>query len=89
MNPYVMMMSPISIGECTIETLSIYPNPVGEREEIRLGGEYDVVEVYNSIGVKVAEYKNVSKIDGLETSGVYVIKIVEDDKIAYDRIVVK
>ena len=50
---------------------------------------YDRVEVYNSVGAKVAEYADTDKIEGIETAGVYVIKAVDGNDVRNCRIIVK
>ena len=77
-----------SIEEYTID-LNIYPNPVECGSEIYLGINYSKVEVYNAIGVKVAEYSNVDKLDGIETSGVYMIRVMNDNEMRNYRVVVE
>jgi hypothetical protein len=47
------------------------------------------VEIYNAIGVKIAEYADVNKIDGIEAAGVYVIKVTNDDATRNCRIVIR
>jgi hypothetical protein len=50
---------------------------------------YDRVEVYNSVGAKVAEYADTDFIKGIETAGVYVIKVVAGSDVRNCRIIVK
>ena len=67
----------------------VYPNPSEVNSQINLGDTFDKVEVYNAAGAKVAEYKETDNIFGIETSGVYFIKAVNDDKVRTCRIIVK
>ena len=69
--------------------LNIYPNPVETNVEVRLSKECEKIEIYNTIGVRIAEYENTDRIDGIETSGIYLLKITNKGIIGYDRIVVK
>lgn len=48
-----------------------------------------MVEVYNALGVKIAIYVNVDKIDSLETTGIYVIKVVNNSESRYCRVIVR
>ena len=63
------------------DSFKVYPNPANRNNEINLGMSFDRVEVYNSLGVKIAEYTNTDKIDGIETSGIYVIKGFNDGNV--------
>ena len=81
------------IGEIISEDgqsmLYLYPNPASVNAEINLGMTYDRVEVYNSVGAKVAEYADTDFIEGIETAGVYVIKAVNGNDVRNCRIVVR
>ena len=68
---------------------AIYPNPANINTEINLDRECERVEIYNALGVKIAEYENVSRINGMLNSGVYMIRAIEDGKVGNYRIVVK
>ena len=70
-------------------TLSIYPNPTKTNTEIKLGASFDRVEVYNTYGVKIAEYNNVDVVEGITRSGIYIIKVIKDNEIRNCRIIVK
>ncbi len=87
--PYVINLIPANVNEITENEVCIYPNPVNTNSEIHLTTECDRVEVYNSLGVKISEHENVDRIDGIEVSGVYIIKVVKEGVIKYNRIVVK
>ena len=71
------------------QTLSLYPNPTIVNHPISLGMIYDKVEVYNSIGVRIADYSNVDSIDGMEAAGIYIIRVVNDKDVKFSRIVVR
>ena len=81
------------IGEIISEDgqsmLYLYPNPASVNAEINLGMTYDRVEVYNSVGAKVAEYADTDVIEGFETAGVYVIIGVNGKDIRNSRIIVR
>ncbi|MBO5810402.1 MAG: leucine-rich repeat protein [Bacteroidales bacterium] len=88
-NPVVMMFDTEGLDENGMENVSIYPNPAAVNSEINLGMTCERVEIYNTLGVKVAEYSDVDKIDGMETSGVYVIRVINDNEMRNYRMVVK
>jgi hypothetical protein len=48
-----------------------------------------MVEVFNSLGVKVAEYRNVETIDGIEEAGVYVIRVTNGETVNNCRLIVR
>ena len=88
-NPVAMMFGTEGLDDNSLKEINIYPNPANVNSEINLGMTYDRVEVYNSIGVKVAEYMNVDSIDGIETAGVYVIRLTNDNEMRNYRVVVE
>ena len=87
--PYVFSRGTIGIGEAAMSQVNIYPNPTTTGTEINLQATCDTVEVFNALGVKVAEYQNVDTIDALETAGIYVIRITNDGNVQNCRLVVK
>ena len=89
MNPYVISLVPANVGEISTNGLKIYPNPANVNDAINFTREYEKVEIYNALGVKIAEYENRDYIDGIENAGIYVIKITDDGMTEYDRIIVK
>ena len=88
-NPYIFSMNILGIGENSIDNINIYPNPTTTDREINLQAICDKVEVFNALGVKVAEYHNVDTLDALETAGIYVIRITNDNAVKHCRLVVK
>ena len=88
-DPYIMSFIPADVDEVSLSGINIYPNPADINDEINLGAECERIEIYNSLGVKVSEYENVNHIDGIETAGIYVIKIINKGTIKYDRIIVR
>ena len=88
MNPYVISLVPANVGEISTNGLNIYPNPANVNDAINFTREYEKVEIYNALGVKIAEYENRDYIDGIENAGIYVIKITDDGMTEYDRIIV-
>jgi hypothetical protein len=78
-----------SVDEYSANTFNVFPSPASVNAEINLGMTYDRVEVYNSVGAKVAEYADTDKIEGIETAGVYVIKVVAGSDVRNCRIIVK
>ena len=87
--PYVLSRGTTGIGDATMSQVNIYPNPTTTGTEINLQTVCDTVEVFNALGVKVAEYQNVDSIDALETAGIYVIRITNDGNVQNCRLVVK
>ena len=87
--PYVMNFIPANVNEMSENEVRIYPNPVNRNSEIYFDAECERVEVYNALGVMVSGYENVNHINGLETAGVYMIKITNGDAVEYNRVVVR
>lgn len=87
--PYMFTRGTTGIGEAELSQLNIYPNPTTTAAEINLNATFDKVEVFNALGVKVAEYSNVDSIDALETAGIYVIRATNNSVISHCRLVVK
>jgi len=87
--PYVLSRGTTGIGDAAMSQVNIYPNPTTTGTEINLEAVCDTVEVFNALGVKVAEYQNVDSIDALETAGIYVIRITNDGNVQNCRLVVK
>ena len=77
------------MGEQYTNGLNVYPNPTNVNHVINLGMICDRVEVYNSAGVKVEDYSNVDKIDGLDAAGIYVVRIINDKDVMNCRIIVR
>ena len=87
--PYALTRGTTGIGEATLSDINIYPNPTTTDREINLQATCDKVEVFNALGVKVAEYQNVDTIDALETAGTYVIRVTLNGDVKHCRLVVK
>lgn len=87
--PYIFNFGSMSIDDYTHYSLEIYPNPVDKNNEIHLGTICERVEVYNSLGVKIADYKNVGTIEGIDIPGVYIINAVNKNNVKYCRLIVK
>ena len=87
--PYVLSRGTTGIGEASMSEVNVYPNPTTTGTEINLEATCDKVEVFNALGVKVAEYQNVDTIDALETAGIYVIRITNNGNVQNCRLVVK
>ena len=70
-------------------TVKLYPNPVAAGMPVQLGMTADV-EVYNLNGALVSNRKAVDAIatEGL-TAGIYVVRIVDGDKIATTKLIIK
>ena len=87
--PMVLNYGTMGIGENGADTISIYPNPTTTNAAINFETVCDMVEVFNSLGVRVAEYRNVDSIDGLEAAGVYVIRVTNGETVQNCRLIVK
>ena len=70
-------------------TVKLYPNPVAAGMPVQLGTTANV-EVYNLNGALVSNQKAVDAIatEGL-TAGIYVVRIVDGDKIATTKLIIK
>ncbi|MBQ8222004.1 MAG: hypothetical protein IJZ87_01455 [Bacteroidales bacterium] len=87
--PFMLTRGTTGIGNVTANVVNIYPNPTTTDVEINLNATCNKVEVFNALGVKVAEYQNVDSIDALETAGIYVIRITNEGNVQNCRLVVK
>ena len=86
---YVLTLNTMGIGENGYSTISLYPNPTTTNTAISFETVCDMVEVFNSLGAKVAEYSNVDRIDGMEAAGVYVIRVTNEGSVQNCRLIVK
>ncbi len=86
--PYIFRGT-VGVGETSLSEINVYPNPTTIGTEINLGTVCDTVEVFNALGVKVAEYQNVDTVDALETAGIYVIRITNNGNVQNCRLIVK
>ena len=87
--PYIFSRGTTGIGEASLSDINIYPNPTTTGTEINLKATCDTVEVFNALGVKVAEYHNVDSLDAFETAGIYVIRITNGGNVKHCSLVVK
>ena len=87
--PYMFFANTLGMDENAASTLSIYPNPTTTNTAISFETTFDMVEVFNSLGAKVAEYRNVDRIEGMEAAGVYVIRVTNDSAVQNCRLIVK
>ena len=87
--PYIFSRGTTGIGEASLSEVNIYPNPTTTGTEINLQATCDKVEVFNALGVKVAEYHNVDSIDAFETAGIYVIRLTSNGDVKHCRLIVK
>ncbi|MBR5215251.1 MAG: T9SS type A sorting domain-containing protein [Bacteroidales bacterium] len=85
----VVLRGTLGMGEVSANAVAIYPNPATTSNDINLATTCDKVEVFNALGVKVAEYQNVDTIDALEAAGVYVIRVTNNGNTQNCRLVVK
>ncbi len=86
-NPYLLSRGTLGLEE--VSSFNIYPNPTTTDREINLTATCDKVEVFNALGVKVAEYQNVDTLDAFETAGIYVIRVTNNGNVKHCRLVVK
>ena len=87
--PYMFFANTLGMEENAASALSIYPNPTTTNAAISFDTVYDMVEVFNALGSKVAEYSNVDRIEGMEAAGVYVIRVTNDNAVQNCRLIVK
>ena len=87
-NPYLLSRGTVGLNEVS-SNFNIYPNPTTTDMAIILTTTCDKVEVFNALGVKVAEYQNVDSIDAFETAGIYVIRVTNNGNVQHCRLVVK
>ena len=85
--PYLLSRGTLGLEE--VSSFNIYPNPTTTDREINLSTTCDKVEVFNALGVKVAEYQNVDTLDAFETAGIYVIRVTNNGNVKHCRLVVK
>ena len=88
-DPYMFTLNITGVDETSMSEINIYPNPTTIGSEINLQATCDKVEVFNALGVKIAEYHNVDTFDAFETAGIYVIRITNDNAVKHCRLVVK
>mgnify|MGYP003301172931 FL=1 len=87
--PFMLNLSTMGIGENNANTISVYPNPTTANTAISFETTCDLVEVFNALGAKVAEYRNVETINGMEAAGVYLIRVTNDNAVQNCRLIVK
>lgn len=87
--PYKLNFNITNVDEYLHYTFEVYPNPVDRNNEIYLGKNWNMLEVYNSIGIKVLDCQDVNTIDGLDNPGVYIIKASDNNSVKYCRLIVK
>ncbi len=87
--PFMLNLSTMGIGENNANTVSVYPNPTTANTAISFETTCDLVEVFNALGAKVAEYRNVETINGMEAAGVYLIRVTNDNAVQNCRLIVK
>ena len=85
----IVLRGTLGMGEVSANAVAIYPNPATTSNDINLATTCDKVEVFNALGVKVAEYQNVDTIDALEAAGIYVIRVTNNGNVQNCRLVVK
>lgn len=84
-----------SLGKNTIEGFSTYPNPVNNGRLTIKSSNSDEKEIsiFNVIGKRVFTQKFSGKIKQLDvsnmSSGIYIMKVLEGDKIATKKLVIK
>ena len=87
--PYKLTRGTTGIGEVALSDVNIYPNPTTTGVQVNLDATCEKVEIFNALGVKVAEYQNVDSIDAFETAGIYVIRLTNGGEIKHTRLVVR
>ncbi|MFL0353472.1 T9SS type A sorting domain-containing protein [Xanthomarina sp. GH4-25] len=80
-------------ADSNIENLTIYPNPVSQGKIYITTSEYALkkIEIFNVLGKKILSvslYQNELNISKLKT-GIYIIKITENNTTATRKLIVK
>ncbi len=66
----------LSINEFSMNSISIYPNPVNDILTLESNSNIDLIELYNILGTKINSVYNTNIIDMSKlNSGIYLIKI--------------
>lgn len=89
--------SVLSVNEFTTikNELIVYPNPISSRFSIRLKDNIviDGIEIFNSIGAKVFEDKNVRQKQNIDISqlvkGIYILKVKTKNQILSKKLLVE
>ena len=89
-NPDLSPCSTLSIGDhISTGILKMYPNPVKNRLTIDTVEEIKKVEVYSTLGNKIAEYKNTKQIDVSSIRpGVYIIKTYINNAVLSRKLII-
>jgi len=81
----------LSVNEANLSGIKIYPNPT--RGIINIVGikEHSLVEIYSIQGVKILkqEYIENTRLDLNLSSGMYLVKVIQGDKLTIKKIVIK
>lgn len=89
-NPFVLNFAKTDgIGENEINDIEFYPNPTQCGETILMDRTCEIVEVFNVVGIKIAEYQNVDKLRGFDVAGSYIVRITNGSNVTYGKIVVR
>lgn len=72
------------------ELLTLYPNPVKDKLQIKSTEEIRSITIYTANGVKVMEYNQTTSIDVSKlVNGVYFVEILSDSSMRKEKIVVQ
>ena len=89
--PVAIRFNTVSVSECYVKNLNLFPNPVKSNEKVKISMKEDLVdgmdlEVLSSLGVvihKAAVNDNVFELTAPLTTGVYIIKITSNEGVVY------
>ena len=90
-----LMMTDFTIGvkENLQAALEVYPNPAGERVNIKSASEIKYIEVFNHVGQLIYEGQASSRIVNLNTSaynpGLYMIRIETEEGSSVKSLIIK
>lgn len=76
----------VSVADVEMLSLNLYPNPL--KEELNIDGDYQILKIFDSAGKLLITSQGETKINVSNlTSGVYIIKAYDGDKIATYKMV--
>jgi hypothetical protein len=88
LNPNLSGCEALSLSEVEQNSVSVYPNPTTNRINIKIQGTIDSIEVYDVMGMRVAQNKNTNGIDlNNLKSGVYFLNITDNGKLTTKKVI--
>lgn len=88
LNPNLSGCEALSLSDVEQNSVSVYPNPTTNRINIKTQGTIDSIEVYDVMGIRVAQNKNTNGIDlNNLKSGVYFLNIKDNGKLTTKKVI--